>query len=142
MTDFDPEFDKIPDQPVTIGGDKSAAAWHGTHREMEVVRTREDLAHKYVEVSHLLSDARAERDALALQDNRVRHILASGYGDVHDALADLQAVVDTAPAFSLALHDAEVWDEGYKASISDHDSPRVGMTVNPYRAAAIREEAK
>jgi hypothetical protein len=28
MTDFDPEFDKLHDQPVTIGGDKSAAAWH------------------------------------------------------------------------------------------------------------------
>lgn len=28
MTDFDPEFDKLPDQPPTIiGGDKSAAAW-------------------------------------------------------------------------------------------------------------------
>jgi hypothetical protein len=28
MSDFDPEFDKLPDQPATIGGDKSAAAWH------------------------------------------------------------------------------------------------------------------
>jgi hypothetical protein len=34
MTDFDPEFDKLPDQPVTIGGDKSAAAWHGPHSNL------------------------------------------------------------------------------------------------------------
>lgn len=102
MSNFDPEFDKLPDQPVTIvGGGKSAAAWHpnsGTDmprvdrisdQAMAVNQMREtarfidvhgkapdDLAeflrHWTVVVSDALVSVMAERNALAHVLEQVR----------------------------------------------------------------------
>lgn len=244
MTDFDPEFDKLPDQPPTIiGGDKSAAAWHGAtpnkepranwhpdfrcvecgnlcrteqilvehkkqhephadliadlrgladlltglrnratlrraadalaalgdtvpreqydalmlhstgvdlvtsaERERDEARAeRDSLQRGVVAATERAEAAEAERDALAMQDNRVRHILSSGYGDVRDALADLQEVVNAVPATSLALHDAEVKAQALDDLLSTMPdgliTPR-GLTLLRARAVAIREEGK
>lgn len=85
-------------------------------------------------------EARAERDALASKLTEVRALRDNVFPGATRRRLDV--ILDTAPAVYLALHDAEVFDQGANA-VADHmwDGDGGGI-VNPYRAAAIREEAK
>jgi hypothetical protein len=101
-----------------------------------------------VEASRL-DEARAERDALA-------HVIEQA-ASVTSEMADTDEYpleffwrtrilrhLDTAPAVSLALHDAEVFDQGWKAcqQLAHDQEPFTQVQCdNPYRAAAIRKEA-
>lgn len=81
---------------------------------------------------------RAERDALARKLAEVRSwrvVLGASYAGVGGIILGLDDILDAAPAVSLALHDAEVWDQGVRAksassSIFDADV----FAQNPYRA--------
>lgn len=90
-------------------------------------------------------EARAERDALAhvIEQAQAMAGLLRPWDVPQTQLRNLGRILATAPAVSLALHDAEVWDEGVRAksassSIFDADV----FAQNPYRAAAIREEVE
>lgn len=143
--DFDLAHDKLPDQPVTIGGDKSAAAWHGVDAGLS---TLDKVTASYDEA---LREARAERDALAYALSLVR-------GDMHltqmtpnpndigayvlGQVAE-RAILDTAPAVSLALHDAEVKAQALDEAANDaflwNERDAAGRLRA--RAAAIRKAA-
>lgn len=152
--DFDLAHDKLPDQPATIGGDKSAAAWHpGNVPEVP----HEPVYYSYEQ--RQLAEARAERDALAARDAEFVR-LAGVYLRASDSerwpqMANkLRALVATTPAASLALHDAEVKAQALDEAkqivttvcrdvLSDYYG-QVRVEVNAAldrRAAAIRDGA-
>jgi hypothetical protein len=84
-------------------------------------------------------EARSERDALAHERTLVPH---DPWCPGPNQPCDPACWKATAPTVSLALHDAEVWDEG-AAAVSPHAGAylRAIQVGNPYRAAAIREGA-
>lgn len=100
-------------------------------------------------------EALAERDALAAQRSQMRALVIDALANADDthmgwdaevSATALLDILDTAPAVSLALHDAEVWEQGRRAGGSVamrrmSDEPGAPDPVNPYRAAANRAEA-
>lgn len=93
-----------------------------------IARARTDVPDLIAEVRAL----RAERDALAAREAQVRAVVEDvprwrGYGAQRPQLV---AILDAAPAVSLAQHDAEVWDEGAEYSVGYSTAP---LYDNPYR---------
>jgi len=86
---------------------------------------------------------REQYDALARVIEQVRRYRASDRLGIPMTPEDLDSILDTAPAASLALHNAEVWDQGFEEGVGvGHTGDHYEGGLNPYRAAPIREEAK
>jgi hypothetical protein len=80
-------------------------------------------------------EARAERDALA-------HVIEQGdHAEDCNLGRWCTCYKSKPPAVSLALHDAEVWDACLDAIEQNELNTEQARQGNPYRAAAIREEA-
>lgn len=89
-------------------------------------------------------EARAERDSLAHVIEQVREFSALVTG-VPGFQRRLDAILAAVPAVSLALHDAEVFDQGWNACqqlAHNQEEFKQVHCDNPYRASASSEEAK
>lgn len=94
----------------------------------------EAMTHAWQTAARERDEARAERDALAYVIEQVRQ-----WDEKTRANPVLGYILSTAPAVSLARHDAEVWDEGYEVGNEDqYGSATPGgqpydPTPNPHR---------
>lgn len=106
----------------------------------------DDATNEGIEWMHRAKRAEAERDALAHVMGLLLWSTDHVTGTVTLVNAAQVKAAAAAPDISLALHDAEVWRQGYDAGFergvlvqgkqASGDAP-----ANPYRAAAIRESA-
>lgn len=100
-----------------------------------------DVVQRIEQIESERDEARAERDARDHVIEQVRR-WEQEYADHGADMHDLRAVTETAPAVSLALHDAEVWWRGVTAQWEHRPvGNRLLESRNPYRAAALREGA-
>jgi hypothetical protein len=151
MTDFDPEFDKISDQPVTIGGDKSAAAWHpNSAPEVPYADLRERIANALQDDVYActrvweawqVGTMTADDFTPAWENEDVLDNIIAALGDTV-SVAEHERLVDEAEAVLLkdlteANNDRLRFEDGYHRVLAERDA--LAHVIE--RGRALRNEA-